>query len=59
MAQAPQIWFIDDDELTVDIIRKAFQKEHLNCQLKAFVDADSLVAEIQLTTTPSTFGQWR
>ena len=54
MAQPPLIWFIDDDDSTVDIVTRAFQKEHLECQLKAFVDVDALLADIQQTATPPT-----
>lgn len=54
MQKTPFIWLIDDDDSTLDIVTKAFEKEHLSCQLKAFNDTHALLTEMQQATAPPT-----
>lgn len=51
MTQTPSIWLIDDDEAILNIVARAFDKEQLSCQLKAFADTNALLFEIQQTDT--------
>jgi two-component system alkaline phosphatase synthesis response regulator PhoP len=46
MKQKAVIWLVDDDDNVIEVIRRAFQRENLSCQVKRFSDGTSMMQEL-------------
>jgi two-component system alkaline phosphatase synthesis response regulator PhoP len=54
MKQKAVIWLVDDDDNVIEIIRRAFQRENLSCQVRSFSDGTSMMNELaQSDSMPS------
>jgi DNA-binding NtrC family response regulator len=54
MKPKPAIWIIDDDKAVSEVVERAFEKEHLACQLQVFSDVPEFLSKIQQASLPPT-----
>ncbi|GAB3250277.1 response regulator [Larkinella harenae] len=53
MLENPKIWLVDDDQSIINIIKRAFEKQQLSCQVAGFNDAQEIISALQSDNLPT------
>ncbi|MFD1139774.1 two-component system response regulator [Larkinella insperata] len=53
MNEQPTIWLVDDDQAIIEIIKQAFKKQQLSCQIAGFTDANAIIANLEKAKLPT------